>query len=62
MATAPASKKLRKDSSSRRVDAEQIADLVVGAVERKLARLPKPERMIERDRLISSLRQGKARR
>ena len=62
MVTAPASKKFRKESLGRHVDAEQIADLVVGAVEKKLAKLPKQERIAKRDRLISSLRSGKARR
>jgi len=61
MVTAPAAKKFRKESL-RHVDAEQIADLVVGAVEKKLAKLPKQERIAERDRLISSLRSDKARR
>ena len=61
MVTAPASKKLRKESLSRHVDAQQIADLVIGAVEKKLAKLPKQKRMAERERLISSLTSGKAR-
>ena len=61
MVTAPAAKKFRKESL-RHVDAEQIADLVVGAVEKKLAKLPKQERIAERDRLISFLRSDKARR
>jgi hypothetical protein len=51
MATVP---KKRTERPNRRVAAQQIADLVVGAVEKKLANLPKTERTIKRQSLISS--------
>jgi hypothetical protein len=62
MATAPARKKLPETNYASRANAEEIADLVVGAVEKKLSALPKQHRMKERDRLISSLKVDKAKR
>jgi hypothetical protein len=62
MATAPARKKLPETNYASRANAEEIADLVVGAVEKKLSALPKQRRMKQRDRLISSLKVGKAKR
>jgi hypothetical protein len=62
MATAPARKKLPETNYASRTNAEEIADLVVGAIEQRLSALPKQPRMKERDRLISSLKVGKAKR
>lgn len=62
MATAPTRKKLPETNYASRVNAEEIADLVVGAIEKKLAPLPKQDRMKQRDRLISSLKVDKAKR
>lgn len=62
MATAPAPKKLRETKYASRANAEEIADLVVGAVEKKLSALPKQHRVKERERLISSLKADKAKR
>jgi hypothetical protein len=62
MATAPARKKLPETNYALRTKAEEIADLVVGAVEKKLSALPKQLRMKQRDRLISSLKVNKAKR
>jgi hypothetical protein len=60
MATVPATRKLRTKGANSRTRAKRIASLVVGAVEKKLARLPKGDRMAKRESLISSLTPGKA--
>jgi hypothetical protein len=60
MATVPGTRKLRTKSVNQRARAEQIANLLVGAVEKKLARLPKGDRMAKRESFISSLTPGKA--
>jgi hypothetical protein len=62
MATAPARKKLPETNYASRTNAEEIADLVVGAIEKKVSALPKQRRMKERDRLIFSLKADKAKR
>jgi hypothetical protein len=51
----PTSKKLRREAFGQRIDARRIANLVVGAVEEELAKLPKEERLAKRESLISSL-------
>jgi hypothetical protein len=51
----PTSKKLGREAFSQHADARRIANLVVGAVEKQLAKLPKEERMAKRESLISSL-------
>jgi hypothetical protein len=62
MATAPVRKKLPKANYASRTNAEEIADLIVSAVEKKLSALPKQRRMKTRERLISSLKMDRAKR
>lgn len=62
MATAPTRNKPSRTARRSRETAEKIAEIFVAAVENKLADLPKEERMKERERIISSLRSGRARR
>jgi hypothetical protein len=52
MATAPARKKLSETNYASRANPEEVADLVVGAVEKKLSALPKQQRMKQRERLV----------
>ena len=45
-----------------RARAEKIADLVINAVEKKLAELPKEDRIAKRDEIIAFLDRRKAKR
>jgi len=62
MATAPTRKKAPKTVRPSRENAEKIADILVEAMEKKLAGLPKAEQMKERERAIAFFRAGTARR
>jgi len=62
MATAPTRYKVTKRSRVSRETAEKIADILVEVTEKKLAGLPKAERMKKRERAIASFQAGKAKR
>ena len=62
MATAPTRNKVTKRPRVSRETAEKIADILVEVMEKKIAGLPKAERMKERERAIAFFRAGKAKR
>lgn len=62
MATAPTRNKATRSARPSRETAEKIADILVEAMEKKLAGLPRAERMKERERAIAFFRAGKAKR
>ncbi len=60
MATAPTRNNVTRSARPSRETAEKIADILVKAMEKKLAGLPKAEQMKERERAIAFFRAGKA--
>ncbi len=62
MATTPTRNRPARPAHPSRENAEKIADILVEAMEKKLAGLPKREQMKERERAIAFFRAGKAKR